>query len=133
MLLRPMSRLGQTLLKTLALTVALLFLVGAVTTASWQYLFGTKIGPLFGMSADALAGTATEAPGPDAGPAEPDAGAPEDTGEPERPSPRYFHGTKSGLLHEERTFMPASKSLGGLGLPHAGQAAPGRADQDAGR
>lgn len=143
-----MSRLGQALLKTLALTVALLFLFGAVVTGAWTYLFGTKVGPLFGMSADALAGASAAAgagagathggsrtAATDAGAAGADAGAAgaADAGpagaeaviDPPRPERRYFDASKSGLLREERTYQPASKSLGGLGLPGAAQADPG--------
>lgn len=138
-----MSRLGQALLKTLALTVALLFLFGAVVTGAWTYLFGTKVGPLFTASADALAGEA-EPTRPDAGaaaarsaPAHPSPTATPDAGpdggatgaetltDPPRPDRRYFDASKSGLLREERTDQPASKSLGGLGLPGTQQADPG--------
>lgn len=52
-----MSRAGQAVLKTLAITVAVLFALGVALLGVTDLYFGSsKIRPLFGMSLDALAG-----------------------------------------------------------------------------
>jgi hypothetical protein len=90
--------MGQALLKVLAISVALLFLAGAVLTSSID---------LFGL---ALAAS----PSNDAGPVA-DAGALERT---------YFSASKAGPLPRpkpvdagEPVYFPASKSFGGGALP----------------
>jgi hypothetical protein len=90
------------LLKTLAITVALLFLLGAVLTA---------VTDLFGSTA-----LAAEPPRQDAGVEF-------------RPAERtYFNATKSGPLPRPRprdagqpVYFPASKSFGGESLPGINQ------------
>lgn len=103
-----MEKAGQLILKTLAILAALAFLGGVMLTTVDNLFGGSKVRPLFGMSADALAGPTMDDGGlsprrlkpPDAGT---DAG--HDAGEP----------AVERLL--EPTFMPASKSFGGMGLP----------------
>lgn len=52
-----MSRAGQAVLKLLSITVAVLFALGVVLAVGDLFFFGSsKVRPLFGMSADALAG-----------------------------------------------------------------------------
>lgn len=46
----------KTLLKTAAITVAVLFVLGVVLTTTDLFFGSSKIRPLFGMSAEALAG-----------------------------------------------------------------------------
>lgn len=108
-----MSRMGQALLKTLAITVALLFLLGAVLTAVTDLFGSSKVRPLFLASQEALAATPPRA----------DGGA--DAGPPER---TYFNATKSGPLPRPRprdagepVYFPASKSFGGEALPGINQ------------
>lgn len=104
-----MQVFGRSALKVAAVLVALLFLLGAMLTAVTELFGGSKVRPLFGMSADALAGPLE---------ARPDAG--------EKKPPTYFNATKSAPLPPPsrrtkdggtRTFFPASKSMGGEGLP----------------
>lgn len=96
-----MSRLGQVVPKTLAILVAVFFLLGAVVTAGPSLFGGSKVRTLFNASEDALAADPPQvkhvarvldagAPMVDAGPAVP-----------ERPA----------------VYFPASKSMGGVGLP----------------
>jgi hypothetical protein len=105
-----MQLFGRSALKVAAVLVALLFLLGAMLTAVTELFGGSKVRPLFGMSADALAGPIE---------ARPDAGE-------KKPPPTYFNATKSAPLPPPsrrtkdggtRTFFPASKSMGGEGLP----------------
>ncbi len=52
-----MRTLGQDVLKLLSVTVAVLFALGVMLTAANLFFFGSsKVRPLFGLSADALAG-----------------------------------------------------------------------------
>ena len=119
-------------LKGAALTVAVLFLVGAMLTAVVELFAGSKVRPLFGMSADALAGeTQVEKRSKVKKLSEfaADAGAPVDAGSPIEAAvldddPTYFDASKSGLVRPRRkrdagapTFFPASKSLAGEALP----------------
>lgn len=54
-----MSPPARTLLQSLALVVGVLFALGVVLSAGSIFYFGSsKVRPLFGMSADALAGDA---------------------------------------------------------------------------
>jgi hypothetical protein len=46
----------KTLIKTAAITVAVLFVLGVVLTTTDLFFGSSKIRPLFGMSAEALAG-----------------------------------------------------------------------------
>ncbi|MFZ5444429.1 MAG: hypothetical protein ACOZQL_30840 [Myxococcota bacterium] len=97
-----MSRPGQVVLKLLALFVAVSFLFGAVITAMPSVLGGVK---------DV---TVAAAPTPDGG---------------VREGPHYLHPTKAGPMPLppaqpdagkqgiERTYFPASKSMGGMGIP----------------
>ncbi|MBL8909819.1 MAG: hypothetical protein JNM17_03850 [Archangium sp.] len=116
----------KSVLKLLAVSVALLFLLGAMLTAVTELFGGSKVRPLFGMSMDALA----------AGPA--------DSGVAKKPTnkansannannddlglnePTRFSASKSAPVPLPRrakdggtppTFFPASKSMGGEGLP----------------
>lgn len=60
-----MARAGQAVLKLLALTVAVLFALGVVLAVGEIFFFGSsKVRPLFGMSADALAGDRDAGPDP---------------------------------------------------------------------
>lgn len=132
-----MSRFGQALLKTLAVTVALLFLAGAVVTAMPSLFGGSKVRTLFAESENALLAAAPV----DAGapkPSQPKANEPE----PPPPEPLYMHATKAGPMPVPRPvvdagaakvpgpgalfgtpklldggtphFFPASKSAGGM-------------------
>jgi len=101
---------GRSALKVAAVLVALLFLLGAMLTAVTELFGGSKVRPLFGMSADALAGPVE---------ARPDAGE-------KKPPPTDFNATRSAPVPPPsrrardggtRTFFPASKSPGGEGLP----------------
>jgi|GEM_PF-6284705 hypothetical protein len=96
--------MGQVFLKFLAISVAVLFLLGAMVTATTD-LFTTN----------ALAAPL-------------DGGTPVDAGAPER---TFLPATKSGLLPRQRApndaghrpvFFPASKSAGGEALPGTQQA-----------
>lgn len=52
-----MSQPARTLLQSLALVVGVLFALGVVLSAGTIFYFGSsKVRPLFGLSADALAG-----------------------------------------------------------------------------
>ncbi|MFO0599594.1 MAG: hypothetical protein U0228_30085 [Myxococcaceae bacterium] len=100
-----MRSAGRSLLKFLALSVAVLFLLGAMLTAVTDLFGDSKMRTLFTLSADALA----------AEPAKTDAGA--------RP-PTMFHATKAAPMPLPRRedagaplFFPASKSAGGEPLP----------------
>lgn len=110
----------KSVLKMLAVTVALLFLLGAMLTAVADLFGDSKVRPLFGMSMDALAAT------PDAGPVQKanTANAPNSAGNVE---PTRFSASKSAPVPLPRRmkdggtappmFFPASKSYGGEGLP----------------
>lgn len=94
--------MGQALLKLLAVTVAVLFLVGAVLT---------RVTDIFGMNA--FAGTPPR-----------DAGASADSGTPPAIERAFFPATKAAVMPRPRArdggepvFFPASKSGGGEALP----------------
>lgn len=102
-------QVGRSALKTAAVFMAVLFLFGAMVASVADLMGDTKVRPLFGMSAEALAGPVA---------ASPDAG--------EKKPPVRFNATKSAPLPPPsrqkkdggtRTFFPASKSMGGEGLP----------------
>lgn len=129
-MLAPMPLVTQ-VLKLLALSLAALFLLGAVVTAVPALFGGSKVKTLFNDSQDALAG--------DSRPRVADAGAPDAA--PER-VPLYMFASKSGPMPvpaavpepqaarpppvdagkppekpdagRERVFFPASKSPGGM-------------------
>lgn len=114
-------------LKLLAVSVALLFLLGAMLTAVTELFGGSKVRPLFGMSMDALAATTGDAGQvkkvkPNAANNANNANAP-NVFEPTR-----FSASKSAPVPLPRrakdggapVFFPASKSLGGEGLPGLG-------------
>lgn len=108
-MLRAMARPLLLLLKTLALGVAVLFLLGAVLTAVTDLFGSSKVRPLFMASTEALAATP------------PDAGVVLDAGVLDR---RYFDATKAGPLRLPKhdggaapVYFPASKSFGGGALP----------------
>jgi hypothetical protein len=115
----------RSVLKLLAVSVAVLFLIGAMLTAVTELFGGSKVRPLFGMSMEALAAT------PDAGArALPqNANAPPSNANVETPR---FSATKSAPIPLPRrvkdggapTYFPASKSFGGEGLPGIEEPAP---------
>jgi len=119
-----MSPRGQVVPKTLAILVAVFFLLGAVVTAAPALFGGSKVKTLFLDSQDALAGDARAAnPVVDAG----------------VPPPLFMHATKAGpmpvppapvpqvdagkpatpkpALERQPVYFPASKSMGGVGIP----------------
>jgi hypothetical protein len=126
-------------LKLLALSLAVLFLLGVVATAVPIFFGGSKVKTLFGESQDALAGETTErAAAADAG--EADARPATAEADPERLR-LFMHASKAGPMPpaqapqamrppvdagqpaekpdagHERVFFPASKSFGGMPFP----------------
>ncbi|MFT3713824.1 MAG: hypothetical protein QM817_39700 [Archangium sp.] len=106
----------RSVLKLLAVAVAVLFLIGAMLTAVGDLFGDTKVRPLFGMSMEALAAT------PDGGKTVPQNAnaAPSNVDTPR------FNATKSAPIPlprkakdagQPQTYFPASKSMGGEGLP----------------
>lgn len=142
-MLAPMPLVTQ-VLKLLALSLAVLFLLGVVATAVPIFFGGSKVKTLFGESRDALAGETTErAAAADAGEAV-DARQATAEADPERVR-LYMHASKAGPMPvpqaqapepqaarppvdagkppekpdagHERVFFPASKSFGGMPFP----------------
>ena len=123
----------KTFAQTLAVLVALFFLFGAIVTAAPSLFGGSKVRTLFNDSQDALAAQPVEEVVGAANTVV-DAGAPAPVRD-----PLYMHATKAGPMPVPRpttppvdagkaaeprppdagprVFFPASKSMGGLGLP----------------
>lgn len=99
-----MNSPGQVALKTLALAVAILFLVGAVAASAFTFLFGTKVSPLFKGPTGELA-EASEPVRRRLADFAADGGSDLDAGV---APPRFLPPTRSGA------FLPATKSGGFL-------------------
>ncbi len=63
------------LVKALSIAVGLIFLAMVMVNAAPEFFGGSKVKPLFGMSADALAGNHRDQPAKDAGTTPLDGGA----------------------------------------------------------
>lgn len=92
LMLDAMSRTGSFILKALAVLVAVVFALGVITLFADPFFGSSKIKPLFGMSAEALAGDPKRMTRNDGGP------------------PTYFNATKSAPLPLPR---PAPQTDGG--------------------
>lgn len=102
----------QVILKTLVVIVALVFLGVVMLSTADEFFGGSKVRTLFGMSADALAGD----PLVEKRKARMDGGA-------DAAVTMAVDAGAEGSLGTvvdppDRIFMPASKSAGGLALPH---------------
>lgn len=113
----------KSVLKLLAVSVALLFLLGAMLTAVTELFGGSKVRPLFGMSMDALAAGPGDSGVVNKKQQKANANNNDDLGLNE---PTRFSASKSAPVPLPRrakdggtppTFFPASKSMGGEGLP----------------
>lgn len=92
--------------KSAAVIIAVTVLAVTVLTAGGSMLFGTKMGRLFGMSPDALAGNAWAAPKGNDGGTAADAGM-------KRPRFSPLGATKAGpVFHPDDVGAPAQQSDG---------------------